>query len=44
MWAVMINRKLISLALATPLRSKGSTSYLLSNIVEFNFACYMALL
>ena len=46
MWAVMINCKLICLALATLLRSKGSSmsAYLLNNIVEFNLAYFMVLL
>ena len=46
MWAEMINCKLICLALATLLRSKGSSmsSYLLNKIVEFNPACFMVLL
>ena len=46
MWAVMINCKLIYLALVTLLRSKGSSmsSCLFNNIVEFNLACYMVLL
>ena len=46
MWAVIVNCKLIYLALARLLRSKGSSmsSYLLNNIVEFNPACFMVLL
>ena len=46
MWALMINCTLICQALATLLRSKGSSmfSYLLNNIMEFTLACFMVLL
>ena len=46
MWALMINCKLICLALAILLRSKAPSmsSYLLNNIMELKLACFMILL